>query len=107
MRLFENLSSVKIDLPTVPLDQVHTVALTFAKFNRSLFNIALFPFVAGLISSIKGIHKLAFIQFQSQALSRACGLCIRRDLLAVQQVNYSTFGLRCVKISSDLISLFV
>jgi fucose permease len=51
----------KIDLPTVALDLVRTVAVTFAGSNRSLFYAALFPFVAGFISSIKGIHTLMYI----------------------------------------------
>jgi hypothetical protein len=59
--VFENLSSIKKDLPTVALGLVRTVALTFARSNRSLFYTALFPFVAGFISSIKGIHTLTFI----------------------------------------------
>lgn len=50
-----------IDLPMVPLDQVRTIALRFAVSNRLLFYTALFPFVAGLISSIKGIYTLKFI----------------------------------------------
>ena len=38
-----------------------TVPLTFVGSNCSLFYTALFPFLAGFLSSIKGIHTLTFV----------------------------------------------
>ena len=52
---------VKIDLLTLVLEVVCIVALTLAGSNGLLSYTALFPFVAGLISSINGIHTLTFI----------------------------------------------
>ena len=55
------ISSTKIDLQAVALELVGTVALTFTGSNPSLLYTALFPFMAGLLSSIIGIHTLTFI----------------------------------------------
>ena len=55
------ISSIKLDLPAVALELVRTVLLAFIGSNRSLFHTALFPFMAGLLSSIIGIHTLMFI----------------------------------------------
>ena len=60
-RVFENLSTDKIDQPALALELVRTIALMFSGSNHSLSQTAFFPFAAGLISSIKGIHTLTFV----------------------------------------------